>query len=179
MIDETYVEFASDPQLITAVPLTREFENLMVLRGVSKFFAAPGMRLGYGITGNKELLSKIKNRQIPWSINSLGAFAGELLVQDKDYISRTRQLILKEREKLYQELLKLSSFKVFPAFANFLLLKIIKPGLTASNVFEACIRQNLMIRDCSSFQCLDGEFVRFCIMLPEHNEQLLNVLKGL
>ena len=34
-----------------------------------------------------------------------------------------------------------------------------------------------MIRDCSSFQCLDGEFVRFCIMLPEHNEQLLNVLK--
>ena len=179
MIDETYVEFAPDPQLITAVPLTREFENLMVLRGVSKFFAAPGMRLGYGITGNKELLSKIKNRQIPWSINSLGAFAGELLVQDKDYISRTRQLILKEREKLYQELLKLSSFKVFPAFANFLLLKIIKPGLTASNVFEACIRQNLMIRDCSSFQCLDGEFVRFCIMLPEHNEQLLNVLKGL
>ena len=151
----------------------------MVLRGVSKFFAAPGMRLGYGITGNKELLSKIKNRQIPWSINSLGAFAGGLLVQDKDYISRTRQLILKEREKLYQELLKLSSFKVFPAFANFLLLKIIKPGLTASNVFEACIRQNLMIRDCSSFQCLDGEFVRFCIMLPEHNEQLLNVLKGL
>ena len=179
MIDETYVEFAPDPQLITAVPLTREFENLMVLRGVSKFFAAPGMRLGYGITGNKELLSKIKNRQIPWSINSLGAFAGELLVQDKDYISRTRQLILKEREKLYQELLKLSSFKVFPAFANFLLLKIIKPGLTASNVFEACIRQSLMIRDCSSFQCLDGEFVRFCIMLPEHNEQLLNVLKGL
>lgn len=179
MIDETYVEFAPDPQLITAVPLTREFENLMVLRGVSKFFAAPGMRLGYGITGNKELLSKIKNRQIPWSINSLGAFAGELLVQDKDYISRTRQLILKEREKLYQELLKPSSFKVFPAFANFLLLKIIKPGLTASNVFEACIRQNLMIRDCSSFQCLDGEFVRFCIMLPEHNEQLLNVLKGL
>lgn len=179
MIDETYVEFAPAPELITAVPLTREFQNLMVLRGVSKFFAAPGMRLGYGITGNKQLLSKLKNRQIPWSLNSLGAFAGELLVQDKDYISRTRQLILNERNKLYQELLRLPSFKVFPAFANFLLLKITKPGLTASDVFEACIRQNLMIRDCSSFQYLDGEFVRFCIMLPEHNAQLLNVLKGL
>ena len=45
MIDETYVEFAPDINAITAVPLTREFTNLMVLRGVSKFFAAPGMRL--------------------------------------------------------------------------------------------------------------------------------------
>lgn len=58
MIDETYVEFAPDINAITAVPLTREFTNLMVLRGVSKFFAAPGMRLGYGITGNMDFLAK-------------------------------------------------------------------------------------------------------------------------
>lgn len=58
MIDETYVEFAPDIQAITAVTLTREFTNLMVLRGVSKFYAAPGMRLGYGITGNLEFLKK-------------------------------------------------------------------------------------------------------------------------
>ena len=45
MIDETYVEFAPDINEITAVPLTQEFTNLMVLRGVSKFYAAPGMRL--------------------------------------------------------------------------------------------------------------------------------------
>ena len=48
MIDETYVEFAPDINAVTAVPLTREFTNLMVLRGISKFYAAPGMRLGYG-----------------------------------------------------------------------------------------------------------------------------------
>ena len=53
MIDETYVEFAPDINAVTAVPLTREFTNLMVLRGISKFYAAPGMRLGYGITGNR------------------------------------------------------------------------------------------------------------------------------
>ena len=54
MIDETYVEFAPDVDAVTAVPLTQNFQNLMVLRGVSKFFAAPGMRFGYGITGNAE-----------------------------------------------------------------------------------------------------------------------------
>ena len=81
MIDETYVEFAPDINEITAVPLTQEFTNLMVLRGVSKFYAAPGMRLGYGVTGNMDFLAKMREKQTPWSLNSLGAYAGELNVQ--------------------------------------------------------------------------------------------------
>ena len=177
MIDETYVEFAPDISKITSVPLTREFTNLMVLRGVSKFFAAPGMRLGYGITGNMKFLSKMKDKQTPWSLNSLGAYAGELMLQDSEYINRTRNLILSERDRLYKELLSIPEYKVFPAYANFLLLKIQKPELTSSDVFESCIKKGLMIRDCTSFQCLDGEFIRFCIMMPEDNSRLIQSLK--
>ena len=47
------------------------------------------------------------------------------------------------------------------------------------DVFDACIRQGLMIRDCSSFECLDGEYIRFCIMHPEDNTRLLNILESL
>ena len=177
MIDETYVEFAPDISKITSVPLTREFTNLMVLRGVSKFFAAPGMRLGYGITGNMKFLSKMKDKQTPWSLNSLGAYAGELMLQDSEYINRTRNLILSERDRLYKELQSIPEYKVFAAYANFLLLKIQKPGLTSSDVFESCIKKGLMIRDCASFQCLDGEFIRFCIMMPEDNSRLIQSLK--
>ena len=179
MIDETYVEFAPDINAVTAVPLTREFTNLMVLRGVSKFYAAPGMRLGYGITGNREFLAKMKEKQTPWSLNSLGAFAGKKMLLDHDYFRRTRELILGERDRMETELKKLPIFKVYPAYANFILLKIQKEGLTSADVFEACIKKGLMIRDCSSFQCLDGEFVRFCIMMPEDNTRLLDVLKQL
>ncbi len=63
MIDETYVEFAPDISAITAVPLTKQFSNLMVLRGVSKFYAAPGMRFGYGITGNSEFLKTMRENR--------------------------------------------------------------------------------------------------------------------
>ena len=179
MIDETYVEFAPDINTITAVPLTREFTNLMVLRGVSKFFAAPGMRLGYGITGNMEFLAKMREKQTPWSLNSLGAFAGEIMLQDEDYIKETRNLILSERDRMIRELKDTDTYKIYPAYANFILLRILKNGLTSYDVFEACIRQGMMIRDCSSFQCLDGEFVRFCIMMPEDNSRLVEVLKSL
>ena len=179
MIDETYVEFAPDINAITAVPLTREFTNLMVLRGVSKFFAAPGMRLGYGITGNMEFLAKMREKQTPWSLNSLGAFAGEIMLQDEDYIKETRNLIISERDQMIRELKDTDTYKIYPAYANFILLRILKNGLTSYDVFEACIRQGMMIRDCSSFQCLDGEFVRFCIMMPEDNSRLVKVLKSL
>lgn len=179
MVDETYAEFAPDIRAVTAIPYTETYSNLMVLRGVSKFFAAPGIRLGYGITGNKSFLEKMKAKQIPWSLNSIGAFAGEIMFQDQEYISRTRSLILSERDRISGEIKKLPAFKSYFPYANFLLLKIQRPGVTSFDVFELCIKNNLMIRDCSSFQCLEGEFIRFCIMMPEDNSRLLEVLKTL
>lgn len=179
MIDETYVEFAPVIEDVTAVPFTKTFKNLMVLRGVSKFFAAPGLRLGYGITGSLPFLKTMKEKQIPWSLNSLGAFAGELMLKDKNYISQTRQLILSEREKMYSALKSMSAYKTYRPYANFLLIQLNQKEMTASDVFEHCVKNGLMIRDCSSFKSLNGEFVRFCIMNREDNERLLNELRFL
>lgn len=180
MIDETYIEFAPDMQKVTAVPLTDKFDNLMVIRGVSKFFAAPGLRFGYGITSNREFTSMLLTHQNPWSLNSIGAFAGGLMLQDGGYIKKTKELISSERERLCRELSKLDAFKAYPPSANFILLRILKDGVTSFQVFEAAIRQKMMIRDCSSFfKNLNGEFVRFCIMKPEDNERLLKVFRSI
>ena len=177
MIDETYVEFAPDVNAVTAVPLTKDFSNLMVLRGVSKFFAAPGLRLGYAVSGNLDFLKKMREKQIPWSLNSIGAFAGELMFKDTKYIEETRSLILSERDRMYRLLSKMPGCTAYTPYANFILVRIRKDGLTSFDVFEKCIKRGLMIRDCSSFQCLDGEFIRFCIMMPEDNTKLLDVLR--
>ena len=177
MIDETYVEFAPDPSVISAVSLTNQFDNLLVLRGVSKFFAAPGIRFGYGITGNLTWHRQIRHHQIPWSLNSIGAFVGELLLKDQDFIAQTTHFIATERARISTALKDIPHLKTFPAMANFFLLQLIHPNLTAKEVFENCIQKGLMIRDCSSFQELPGEFVRFCIMSQEYNERLLAVLR--
>lgn len=178
MIDETYVEFAPDMAAVTAIPLTERYDNLMVIRGVSKFFAAPGLRFGYAVTSNRRFLTMLLTHQNPWSLNSIGAFAGELMLQDQEYIEKTWKLIDSERRRLYQELKKLDAFKVYPAYANFILLRILKEDVTSFQVFEAAIREKMMIRDCSSFQSLNGEFVRFCIMMPEDNQRLLSVFQN-
>lgn len=177
MIDETYVEFVSAIDEISAVSLVPKYDNLMVLRGISKFFAAPGLRLGYGMTSNQRFLSVLKEHQNPWSLNSVGAFAGELLFQDTDYIQKTKELIAAERTRMYQNLHKIPELHVFKPSANFLLVQILKDGVTAFDVFDALIRQKMMIRDCSSFENLNGEFIRFCIMNPEDNTKLIHALR--
>lgn len=65
MVDETYAEFAPDDLKVSSIPLTNNYNNLIVLRGISKFFAAPGLRLGYAVTGNPDLLKYINTKKNP------------------------------------------------------------------------------------------------------------------
>ena len=58
-------------------------------------------------------------------------------------------------------------------------MRILKEDLSSFQVFEAAIRQGLMIRDCSSFESLEGEYIRFCVMMPEDNDRLMACLKDL
>ncbi len=177
MVDETYVEFAPDIAAISSMTHVANYDNLMIIRGVSKFFAAPGLRLGYGITSNEAFINVLHTHQNPWTLNSIGAFAGELMMRDTAYISRTRELILSERERIYRELQTIPELHTFEPIANFFLVKIQKPGITSSEIFDFLIKKGLMIRDCSSFTNLKGEYIRFCIMNPSDNTRLLEGLR--
>ena len=159
------------------MPLAKEYSNIIVLRGTSKFFAAPGLRLGYAITGNEELLTEIHTKKNPWTINSLAAIAGEIMFQDEAYIKETRTLILSERRRLSALLSKDPVFYVYPANGNFILVRLLKEGLTADYLFDAAIRNKMMIRNCATFPFLDEHYIRFCIMSPQSNDKLIACLK--
>ncbi len=176
MVDETYVEFAEDVQKVTSAPLTEYYNNIIILRGISKFFAAPGLRLGYAICGNADLLKEINQRKNPWTINSLAAIAGEIMFSDDAYISDTRSLIAGERERICKRLEQCTNLRYYAPTANFILIKILKDDVTSMDLFEAAIRRGLMIRDCSTFPFLNNKFIRFCFMSPERNDQLLDVI---
>lgn len=176
MVDETYVEFADDMDEISAVPLTNYYNNIIILRGTSKFFAAPGLRLGYAITGNHDLIKSINTRKNPWTINSLAVVAGETMFADTDYIEQTKNLISSERARIFDLLKKHPDFKVYEPDGNFILAHILREDLTSQDLFDRAIREKMMIRDCSTFPFLDNKYIRFCIMKPEDNDRLLSCL---
>lgn len=176
MVDETYVEFSEKADEITSIPLTNYYNNIIILRGISKFFAAPGLRLGYAICGNHQLLQDIDSKKNPWTINSLAAVAGEIMFQDKEYIHDTKELISSERRRICGILDKCPNIKYYPPHGNFILVRILRDDVTSMDLFEAAIRKGLMIRDCSTFPFLDNKYIRFCFMNPADNDALLDVL---
>lgn len=176
MIDETYIEFVPDVDELSAIPLTDKFDNLIILRGTSKFFATPGLRLGYAVTGNDHILKEINTNKNPWMINSLAVVAGETMFLDEEYINKTRNLILSEKTRVKEMIERSGKFKIYPSYSNFYLLKILDENVDAHMLFERAIRQNMMIRDCSTFPGLENRFIRFCIMKPDDNTRLINCI---
>ena len=67
--------------------------------------------------------------------------------------------------------------KYYDCYGNFILVKILKEGLTSSDLFVHCIKKGLMIRDCSDFAGLDETFVRFCFMSHEKNVALMDAFR--
>lgn len=177
MVDETYAEFADATDVSTA-PLTSVYENLFTVRGTSKFFAAPGLRLGYGLCGSGCVLDAINEMKDPWSVSVLAEVAGKVMFSDAAYIQRTKELISSERAKMRAELGAWPGIRLYGSEANFLLIRL-RSGcpLTSAEIFEKMIQKRLVIRDCKSFSTLDDRFIRICVMRPEENKLLLTHLK--
>lgn len=176
MVDETYVEFAENKDLVSSIPLTEYYNNIIILRGISKFFAAPGLRLGYAICGNTDFVKEINQKKNPWTINSLAAIAGEIMFRDTAYINETTNLISAERSRICKRLSLCKNIKFYSPSANFILVQILKDSVTSMDLFEAAIRKGLMIRDCSTFPFLNNKYFRFCFMSPEKNDKLIDLL---
>ena len=177
MVDETYVEFVENEAEVSAVPLVEQFDNLIVLRGTSKFFASPGLRLGYGITKNRHLLSLITEQKNPWTINSIAELAGCFMFQDQDFMEASRNLMKQERDFVCRALACINGLTVFPTTCNFVLVKIEKEGKDADMLFEYCIKKKMMIRNCSSFPTLNNQYFRICFMEHQDNLALIGAIK--
>lgn len=179
MVDETYIEFTDNVNMTTAIPLTNKFDNLFVIRGTSKFYSMAGIRLGYGVSTYKEFLSMVEEHQNPWSVNHVASYLGERIFINGDFQQSTRDYIIREREKFFTEISNWKNCKIYKSHSNFLLVKLLREDFSSSEIYHHCLKLNMVIRDCSSFEYLDNSFLRFCIMREEDNSKLLVELKKL
>lgn len=179
MIDETYAEFSSKSENICASSLVNEYDNLFIIRGTSKFFAVPGIRLGYGLCKNKNILDKINKFKDPWSVNSIANLIGINIFNDEEYIEKTKELILNQKKFIFEELSKIKNLKFYKTNSNFILCKILNNKTTSSKLFENLIKENILIRDAKNFVFLDNSFFRFCILSEENNKLLIEKIKNI
>ena len=173
LLDEAFVDFVEEASL--KIHLSR-FPRLMILRSFTKFFGIPGMRLGF-LLGAPELVARLAEAQEPWSVNTMAQAMGRACLVDREYISRTRTLVKREREFLLDRIGALPGLTAFPSVVNYLLVKLTRPGMTAATLRQQMLAHRIVIRDASNFRGLDERFFRLAVRGREENERLLVALK--
>lgn len=175
MVDETYIEF-TNTSIYSSTSLVDKYDNLFVIRGTSKFFSTPGIRLGYGLISNHKVMYEMNSNLDLWNINIFASMMGEVMFNDNKFIENTYSLMIKERDYLVNELSKFTDLKIYNSQGNFILCEIKSKSITAKEVREKLIPKRIIIRDCVSFDGLDEYFFRVCILKPEENKLLIDNL---
>ncbi|MEG0238123.1 MAG: histidinol-phosphate transaminase [Clostridium sp.] len=178
MVDETYVEF-TNTNLYSVSSLVNNYNNLFVIRGTSKFFSTPGIRLGYGLISNESVRNKILEKLDLWNINIFAEVMGTVMFKDCEYIEDTIKHMADERAYLNRELKCINGIRVYDSKGNFILCEIEKNGLTVDELYNSLIKEGIIIRNCSSFEGLNNNFFRVCVLKHNENELLIKKLKSI
>ena len=151
--------------------LPGRYSRLLVLDAFTKRFAMPGIRLGYLMAADPAVLDKIRAQQPEWSVSIPAQLAGCAAIgTEREYLERTRTLVVAERKKMADSLEKLG-FRVFPGQANFIFFS------SDIELFEPLLERGILIRSCDNYPGLKKGDFRIAVLRPEDNAYLLKTLE--
>ncbi len=170
VIDECFNEFIDDPQSATMKAALSGTKNLLILKAFTKVFAMAGVRLGYGLCSNMDVVERIRNTGQPWSVSGLAQAAGVAALSEPGYVTRLSEMVKEERPFLKEGLEKLG-LRVMPGEANYLLFRGPK------DLEDRMRNRGILIRNCSNYPGLGEGWFRTSVRTREDNEKLLGILK--
>ena len=180
-IDEAFIDFLKDGMKESIINTKEDKQNLFVTRAFTKFFAMPGLRLGYGIYFDKKLEKRISEKKEPWSVNNIAEMAGLTVLNDTKYIEETLKWIAEEKTYVYEKLNEINGIKVYETEVNFITGKIdeklFSEGLNVKILRGKMIEKGILIRDASNFNFLDERFFRLAIKDRKNNDRVIETLK--
>lgn len=176
IVDETFMEFVGEEEKYSLINKIKQTPNLFILKAVTKFFGMPGLRLGYGVTSNKQIIKNIYEYKEPWTINSFAENLSNYLFKDKEYINGSKDYYINERKFMLEELRKISRLKVYDTDTNFVLIKLDDDEANSLKL-ELFEKYNILIRDASNFIGLDKSYIRVAIKSHNDNKVLIESLR--
>jgi histidinol-phosphate aminotransferase len=171
VIDEAYQPFAGS----TFMPRLAEFDNMVVMRTVSKIGMA-GLRLGY-VCGRPAWIDAFNKTRSPFNINVLTEVVAIKLLQNKKVLDAQAAAVLAEREQLRPALEKLGGLTVYPSAANFLLVRVTGGKGAGTRVFERVKAQGVLVKDFSGGHPLMQDCLRLTVGTPDENRILIAALR--
>lgn len=172
VFDQSYEYFTL--KFLLGVKEAASFPNVILLHSMTKQYAIPGLRVGY-FTASEGLTDDIRNRRMPWSVNSLAIEAAKYLLEEGDGISADIPQLLAERERLKNHLLGTGMLEIWPTDTHYMLIKLRMGKAAALKEFLA-VNHGILIRDASNFEGLDERFFRIATQTSEENDKLVKAI---
>ena len=166
IIDEAYIDFLIHNNCERLL----NFENVILLRSLTKFFHLSGARIGYVIADGK-IIEALKNFQPSWSVNAIAQVLAERFLNDKNFYEKSRNFY-KINSPKFMDALRDSGFEISDSSVNFFLIKI-------KNDFETIkflLEHGIAVRHTRNFPGLDGNYIRVATRLPEENDFFIKTL---
>lgn len=171
VIDESYAAYTKES--IISLDEAVDYDNVLLLRSMTKDYGVPGLRLGY-VVGNSNLLSKVRDNLMPWSVNALAIEAGHYLLEHKDEYHIPVEDLIAERRRVESRLHELG-IATSPSDSHMLLCRL--PLGKASELKGYLIaNQGILIRDASNFQTLSPQHFRIAVQTEKENDELIKAI---
>jgi adenosylcobyric acid synthase len=173
VVDEAFADFIDESDSLSQ----KRPANAVLLRSLTKFYAIPGLRLGFALL-EPSLAGELRKRLPPWSVNALAQAVGVAALSDPgSYARLTRELVERERAWLLEQLTHIGEITVFPSEANFLLARVNRSHLDAVALARRLLSRGIAIRVCDDFVGLDRSYFRVAVRTREHNQALCAALR--
>jgi histidinol-phosphate aminotransferase len=167
LLDEAYFQFAME----NALSLLPKHLNLLLLRTFSKAFHLAGMRVGY-LLAQPEISEAVSKCKLPFSVDALAQTAAMAMLARQNWVDEKAGYIVRERERLFQELGELPGVRPYPSQANFILFRV--PD--SRKVFDGLLKQGILIRDVSHYPLL-ANCLRVTVGLESENDAFLEGMR--
>lgn len=167
-VDECFLDLSDSGESLKQY--LANYRNLFILKAFTKSYGMAGIRLGYCMSSDSELLEKMSQSTQPWNVSSIAQAAGVAALQEKAFLQKTKDLIVVERQWLKRELEELG-FRVYPSSVNYLLLQ------APACLYTKLKAKKITIRNCDNYVGLGPGWYRIAVRLHEENEALIRAIK--
>jgi threonine-phosphate decarboxylase len=172
VVDEAFIDFAESESVTTRV---QQNPYLIVLRSLTKYYALPGLRLGFLVAHSRRVKQLVAHLE-PWSVNGPAQTVALACLADGEFHSKTRRWLEKEKVFFLESLAGLKGLRPFPSAANFALVKIADPGFTALELRSFLLQRKILIRACDSFLGIGDGYFRVAVRRRKENQLLIEAL---
>ena len=182
VIDESFVDFSEDNKELKNTILTEEvmalYDELYIVKSISKSYGVPGLRLGVLASSNEEVIARLKKDVAIWNINSFGEFYMQIAEKYKKNYLKSLVKMQEARKLFVQELSDISFVKVYPSQANYVMCELLD-GHESRKVAEALLEKNILIKDLTSKIGNGRQYIRLAVRTIDENHYLTEVLKNM